>query len=144
MRKIIYIFLTILVCVLITTVIASANSSEKIVEDLICQRTDVLSLYYAGELNKKDTIEKIKEITTSHLRQSDIENLEKYFQCDLEQVRGYKIRDIKVTYSDKDVICANATIDWAAEGFKVADNFVHTYSIICEKEENLYKMAQFF
>ena len=144
MRKIIYIFLTILVCVLITTVIASANSSEKIVEDLICQRTDVLSLYYAGELNKKDTIEKIKEITTSHLRQSDIENLEKYFQCDLEQVRGYKIRDIKVTYSDKDVICANATIDWAAVGFKGADNFVHTYSIICEKEENLYKMAQFF
>ena len=74
----------------------------------------------------------------------DIENLEKYFQCDLEQVRGYKIRDIKVTYSDKDVICANATIDWAAEGLKGADNFVHTYSIICEKEENLYKMAQFF
>lgn len=128
----------------IFTVNTAACSEEAIVENLICRRTDALSLYYAGEVNKEKTMETINTVTTDFLRDEDLENLEKYFQCDLEQVLDYEIEDIDITYSDDDVICAFVTINWKSEGVKGRDDFSHTYSVICEKEENLLKLSQFF
>ena len=137
MKKGVKIFIIVFLSLIVTTVFATANSQERIVEDLICQRTDTLGLYYAGKVNKEDTITKISKITTDHLRDYDLENLEKYFQCDLQQLVDYKISEINV-------ICALVTIDWQAEGLKGRDDFSHTYSVICKKEENFYKLAQFF
>ena len=134
----------IVVCVLFATLFVNANSQERIVENLICARTDILSNYYAGLISKEETMTKISDVTTDFLKEEDLTNLEKYFQCDLEQVVDYEILDINVDYWDDEVICAEVTIDWEAEGLKGRDNFSHTYSVICKKEENFFKLAQFF
>ncbi len=141
-----YITVTILIvfCLLVTTAFATANSQEQIVESLISQRTDILNLYYAGEADKKETMENISNVTTDFLKESDLKNLEAYFQCDLERPIGYEFSEIDVTYYDDEVICALVTIEWMAEGIKGREDFSHTYSVICVKEENLYKLAQFF
>lgn len=143
-RGILLLHAFIIVCMYITTSFATTYSQEEIIKSLICQRTDTLNMYYAGQANKKDTMEKIELITTDYLKESDLQNLENFFQCDLERPVGYEFAKIDITYSDDDVICALVTIDWTSEGIKGRENFSHTYSIICEKEENLYKLAQFF
>lgn len=144
MRKGVYILIVLVISVLFATLFASADSDEEIIKNLICERTDTLSYYYAGLADKKDTMAKISDITTDFLREEDLGNLERYFQCDLEQVVDYKIRDIKVNYSDEDVICAEVVVDWKSNGLRGMENFSNTYSVICKKEENIYKLAQFF
>lgn len=144
MRKKTAVLAAVLLFMGIFTANSAACSDEAIVENLICRRTDALSLYYAGEVNKEKTMETIKAVTTDFLRDEDLENIEKYFQCDLEQLVDYEIEDIDITYSDGDVICAFVTITWKSEGLKGREDFSHTYSVICEKEENLHKIAQFF
>lgn len=144
MRKGVYILIVLVISVLFATLFASADSDEEIIKNLICERTDTLSYYYAGLADKKDTMAKISDITTDFLREEDLGNLERYFQCDIEQVVDYKIRDIKVNYSDEDVICAEVVVDWESNGLRGMDNFSNTYSVICKKEENIYKLAQFF
>lgn len=144
MRKGVYILIVLVISVLFATLFASADSDEEIIKNLICERTDTLSYYYAGLADKKDTMAKISDITTDFLREEDLGNLERYFQCDLEQVVDYKIRNIKVNYSDEDVICAEVVVDWESDGLRGIENFSNTYSVICKKEENIYKLAQFF
>ena len=144
MRKGVYILIVLVISVLFATLFASADSDEEIIKNLICERTDTLSYYYAGLADKKDTMAKISDITTDFLREEDLGNLERYFQCDFEQVVDYKIRDIKVNYSDEDVICAEVVVDWKSNGLRGMENFSNTYSVICKKEENIYKLAQFF
>ena len=144
MKKGVYILIVLVISVLFATLFASADSDEEIIKNLISERTDTLSYYYAGLADKKDTMAKISDITTDFLREEDLGNLERYFQCDLEQVVDYKIRDIKVNYSDEDVICAEVVVDWKSNGLRGMENFSNTYSVICKKEENIYKLAQFF
>ena len=144
MKKGVILFIVVIVMVFITTAFATANSNEDIVKNLICQRTDTLGLYYAGKINKKEAMTKISSITTDFLKDEDLDNLEKYFQCDLEQLVDYEIIEIDVNYSDEEVICAMVTIDWKANGLKGEEDFSHTYSVICKKEEKMYKLAQFF
>lgn len=139
-----FIFGILIICIFLSTSFATANSNEEVIKSLISQRTDVLNMYYAGQSNKKDTIKKIEAITTDYLKDNDLENLKNYFQCDLERPVDYEFVKIDITYADKDVICAFVTIFWTSEGIKGVEDFTHTYSVICEKEENLYKLAQFF
>lgn len=144
MKKGVILFIVILVTILITTVCATANSNESIVENLVCKRIDTLDLYYKGEINKEDAVRLISEITTEYLKIEDLQNLSRYLQCDLEQIVEYKITKINIGYCDENVICAAVSMDWKAEGLNGIDNFSHTYSVICKKEEKIYKLAQFF
>lgn len=144
MKKGFLCIIILLMCLILGTAYAMANSNEQIVEKLITQRTDTLSLYYSGQVGKDETKEKIKNITTDFLLDEDLENIEAFFQSEVDQVRGYKITDIDVTQADEDMICAYVTIDWETEGLKGEDNFTYKYSTICKKEENFYKLAQFF
>ena len=130
--------------IVLGTICANANSDEKIVEELICARTDALGLYYAGQARKDETIEAINKCTMSYLRDSDLANIDRYFQSDVDQLIDYKITDIKVKEAQDEFIIATATINWQSKTLKGEENFTHTYSIICEKEKNLYKLSQFF
>ena len=144
MKKGIYCIIIVLICIILATVYAMANSKEQIVEKLITKRTDALSLYYSGYADKEDTKTIIEKITTDYLRDEDLANIDRFFQSDLEQINGYKITKIDITSADEDVICAYVTIDWNSQNYEEEENFIHTYSTICKKEENLYKLAQFF
>lgn len=130
--------------VIFTTAFAIAGSEEAIVKSLICQRTDTLSGFYAGEIDREYAVEKIKSIETSHLMEEDLQNIDLYFRTDIEQVKKYSITRIDITQSDEDMICADVSIRWQSEGIQGKEEFNCNYSVICCKEENAYKLAQFF
>ncbi len=144
MKKGILCIFIVLLCIVLATVYAMAGSNEQIVERLIRQRTDTLRLYYSGQADKSDTKKVIENITTDYLRDEDLMNIDRYFHSEVDQVRAYEILDIDVFSADEDIICAYVTINWKAEGLDGKDDFTYKYSTICKKEENLYKLAQFF
>lgn len=144
MKKGILCIFIVLLCIVLATVYAMAGSNEQIVERLIRQRTDTLSLYYSGQADKSDTKKVIENITTDYLRDEDLMNIDRYFHSEVDQVRAYEILDIDVFSADEDIICAYVTINWKAAGLDGKDDFTYKYSTICKKEENLYKLAQFF
>lgn len=132
------------IIVMFTAAFTIASSEEAVVKDLICQRTDTLSGFYAGNIEKEDAVNKIKSIEMSHLMEEDIENIDLYFRTDIERVKKYSIKDLHITQSDEDIICADVEIEWQSEGLPGEENFTCSYKVICAKEENVYKLAQFF
>ncbi len=137
-------FSIICLIVIFTTAFAIASGDEAVVKNLIYQRTDTLSGFYSGEIEREDAINKIKSIETSHLMEEDLENIDLYFRTDIERVKKYLIKDLNITQSDKDIICADVAIEWQSEGLSGEETFTCNYKVICLKEENVYKLAQFF
>ena len=130
--------------VIFCTAIASAGGEEAVVRELICRRTDTLSGFYAGEIDKKEAVETIQSIESGHLMEEDLQNIELYFQTDIEQVREYFITSIDIEEADEDIIYGYVTIKWKVEGIAGKEEFLYEYSIICSKEDNVYKLEQFF
>ena len=139
-----YILFITLAVVIMASVHANANSSERIVEDLICKRIDTLNMYYTGQIEALETKEIIEDITAGFLRDADINNIDTYFQTEIEPIKRYDITKIDITKEDETMICAYVTIEWEAESLKGEDNFTHIYSVICENEKKSYKLLQFF
>ena len=126
------------------TAIASADTEADVVTDLVTARTDAMSGFFAGELTREEALETLEEIETDLLKKEDMSNIDLYFRTDIEQVRGYSFEDVSVTLSDGEMICAKVTIKWNSEGLQGSEDFCHTYDVICIKEGNRYKLAQFY
>lgn len=141
-----YIMITAAVLGLITlsSVFASARTDEDIIRELVSLRTDTLSGFYAGEIDREDAIKTINSIEGDHLLKEDLQNIDLYFQTDIEQVKEYSFEKISVTKSEEDMICADVTMEWEAEGIDGTDNFTVTYNVICQKDKESYKLVQFF
>ena len=114
------------VIVLMTTVLAMAGSDEKIVRDLIDERTVTLNNYYDGDMKKEEAREKIKKLETGN------------------RINEFEITSVKITHEDEDMICADVYIKWDVDTVTGSDSFICDYSVICVKEGNGYKLAQFF
>lgn len=132
------------VVILACTAIASADTEADVVTDLVAARTDAMSGFFAGELTREEALETLEEIETDLLKKEDMSNIDLYFRTDIEQVRGYSFEDVSVTLSDGEMICAKVTIKWNSEGLQGSEEFCHTYDVICIKEGNRYKLAQFY
>lgn len=127
-----------------TTAIAMPTSEERIIEDLITTRNETLSEFYDGGLSIEEAGKTIKEIESGLLMEQDLDNLERYFQTDIDQVDGFEIKNIEVTKSDEDMICATVFIKWDIETVTGSDSFLCDYSVIVKKEKNSYKLVQFY
>ena len=132
------------VIVLMTTVLAMAGSDEKIVRDLIDERTVTLNNYYDGDMKKEAAREKIKKLETGNLMEQDLENIDLYFQTDIDRINEFEITSVKITHEDEDMICADVYTKWDVDTVTGSDSFICDYSVICVKEGNGYKLAQFF
>lgn len=143
-KRIGVIILAICSVMVLGTALAQGDSQEAIVRDLITQRTDTLAGFYAGDIDQDAAIETIEYMETDLQKKMDIENIDKYFRTDIEQVKKYEFERIHVTFSDDEMICADVTIRWEAEGLMGKEDFSHTYEVICIKEDNRYKLAQFY
>lgn len=138
-----------LVCIIILAAavsfaFASSLSEKETVKDLIKVRTDTLSGFYAGKIEKEDAVEIINNIESDHLLKEDLQNIDLYFQTDIEQVKEYSFKNIKITDSDDYMICADVTMEWEAEGIDGEEVFSVTYDVICQKDGNNFKLVQFF
>ncbi len=141
--KIILIFV-IIAAATVSFVFASSFGEKETVKELISLRTDILGRFYGGEIEKDDAVEMIKKIESGHLLKEDLQNIDLYFQTDIEQVRGYSFEDIIIRQSDEDMICADVTMKWDSEGIAGSETFSATYNVICYKDEDDFKLVQFF
>ena len=80
--------------VLMTTAFALAGSEEKIVEDLINERTTTLNSYYDGGMQREEAREKIREIETGNLMEQDLENIDLYFQTDIDRIKEFELLSV--------------------------------------------------
>ena len=134
----------VIAAVLMTTAFALAGSEEKIVEDLINERTTTLNSYYDGGMQREEAREKIREIETGNLMEQDLENIDLYFQTDIDRIKEFELLSVKITESSEDMICADVYIKWDVETVTGNDSFMCDYSVICVKEGEDYKLVQFF
>jgi len=130
--------------VLLTTVFATADSDEKIVSNLINERTVTLSSYYDGDMKKEEAVEIIKKIEADNLMEQDLDNIDRYFQTDIDRIKEFELQNITITESDEDMICADVSIKWDVETVSGSDSFICDYDVICSKEGDKYKLVQFF
>ena len=127
-----------------TTALAMPGTEERIIKDLITTRNETLSEFYDGGLSIKEAGETIKEIEGGSLMQQDLDNLERYFQTDIDRVEGFEIKKIYVTKNDNDMICADVSIRWDMETITGPESYLCDYSVIVEKEKNSNKLVQFY
>lgn len=159
-RKYIGVFVAVCIVIMLTTVFATADSSEKVVRTLIDRRTETLNLYYQGDMSREEATALIKEIESGNLMEKDLKNMEDYFQTDIERVKDYKISSVEITHEDEGMICADVSMQWKVENVEAIaldeevttaegkrekiDAFLCKYSVICQKEGDAYKLVQFF
>ena len=130
-RKHIAVTAVVIAAVLMTTAFALAGSEEKIVEDLINERTTTLNSYYDGGMQREEAREKIREIETGNLMEQDLENIDLYFQTDIDRIKEFELLSVKITESSEDMICADVYIKWDVETVTGNDSFMCDYSVIC-------------
>ncbi len=103
-REYIIITAAVLGLIALSSVFASARTDEDIIRELVSLRTDTLSGFYAGEIDREDAIKIINSIEGDHLLKEDLQNIDLYFQTDIEQVKEYSFEKISVTKSEEDMI----------------------------------------
>ncbi|MGN1414499.1 MAG: hypothetical protein ACI4WY_09675 [Anaerovoracaceae bacterium] len=126
--------------------IAFSDQKEKIVEDLVCRRTDAMSGYFASKLSYWEAGTQLKETESGIQLETDLKKMREFFRTDIEQVKAYEIRNIEFTLKGEDILCAVVEISWTAEGLDGEDRFETTHSVICERQagKSDYKLVQFF
>ena len=134
----------VIAAVLMTTAFAMAGSDEKIVEDLINKRTATLSDYYDGDMQREEARQIISDIETGTLMEQDLDNIDRYFQTDIDRIKEFDLVSVKITEADEDMICADVNIKWDVETVTGNDSFMCDYDVILVKEGEAYKLAQFF
>ncbi|MCI8348047.1 MAG: hypothetical protein HFE74_01260 [Firmicutes bacterium] len=143
-RKHIVVAVLVIIAILFTTVFAMAGSDEKIVRDLINERTETLNNYYDGSLQREEAASVIRKIETGNLMEQDLDNIDRYFQTDIDRIKEFELINIDITESSDEMICADIYIRWDVETLTGNDSFMCDYNIICIKEGETYKLAQFF
>lgn len=129
---------------LATAMASAGGKEEQIIEELISKRTEAMSRFYASEINYKEAEILLKETEKGQLLATDLENLKNYFRTDIEPIIEYQLVGIDFTEKEEDLLCADVTIDWETGGLEGAEKTRAYYSVICEKEDDSFKLVQFF
>ena len=116
-----------------------SRERQKIVDEVTSAVLSRINLQIYNEAEKT-----IREIESGQLMIQDLDNLERYFQTDIDQVEGFDIKSVKITDVDDELICATVFIKWDVETVTGSDSFLCDYSIIAKKEKNSYKLVQFY
>lgn len=130
--------------ILLTTAFAAGNSDERIVRELVKTRTETLSSFYDGGMLKDEAKEIISELETGDLKDLDLENIELYFQTDIDRINEAELISVVITEATEDLIRADVRMRWDVETVSGSDSFLCEYDVICVREEGAFKLAQFF
>lgn len=130
--------------ILLTTAFAAGNSDERIVRELVKTRAETLSSFYDGGMLKDEAREIISELETGDLKDLDLENIELYFQTDIDRINEAELISVVITEATEDLIRADVRMRWDVETVNGSDSFLCEYDVICVREEGAFKLAQFF
>ena len=132
------------VVLLFSTIMASGTGPEGEISALVRQRTDAMNEYFFGQILYKEAAERIEQAETGRLLNEDLTAMRDFFQTDIEEITDYKIKAVDITDIDETLICAVVTIEWELYGTNGKEHMEEIYSVIAQKQENSYKLVQFF
>lgn len=132
------------VVLLFSTIMASGTGPEGEISALVRQRTDAMNEYFCGQILYKEAAERIEQAETGRLLNEDLTAMRDFFQTDIEEITDYKIKAVDITDIDETLICAVVTIEWELYGTNGKEHMEEIYSVIAQKQENSYKLVQFF
>ena len=123
---------------------AAEENNDETVRRLVSMRTDAMNGYFASELSYWEAGDMLREAETGRLLHEDLKCLKQYFRTDIEEVTAYEIKEVIFSYESSDLLCAVVKIHWKTAGIEGEESFTLDYSAICEKEEEKFKLVQFF
>ena len=124
--------------ILLTTAFAAGNSDERIVRELVKTRTETLSSFYDGGMLKDEAREIISELETGDLKDLDLENIELYFQTDIDRINEAELISVVITEATEDLIRADVRMRWDVETVSGSDSFLCEYDVICVRDAVSY------
>jgi len=131
--------------VLFTSAGVSVKTPEEvIVRQLVSQRNEAMSRYFASEISCWEAGQELREVETGRLLEEETASLREYFRTDIDQVMVFEIREVDFSYISEDLLCAVVQIRWETAGLEGEECFTEDYSVICEKVGNSFKLVQFF
>jgi len=142
LKKTAVVLLAVFICIALFSF--KSDNNEKIITELVCERTDIMEGYFCGQINLNDAVRAIKQIEKGRLLEEDIRNMKEFFQTDIEAVSMYEVTGTEITYKDENLVCAVMSILWETHGINGKDKTEEVYSVIMEKSENSFKLVQFF
>lgn len=149
-RKVLTKGLLVLLLVFILILFSSGTGSEGIVKNALCKRTNAMNDFYLGKSTYQEACERLSKIEQGRLLDEDRNSLKSFFGTDIEEVVDYDVQDIVIHYEDEDVICAFLSVEWQVNGadglYRGSDlqKIVGNYSVILEKNDNIFKFVQFY
>lgn len=139
----------VMICGMSLMLVSGAGCSDPITA-LVGQRIEIMDAFFNGDLNIREASEALRRIEHGRLLQEDLSSFESYFQTDVERILHYQITVPEITYRDENVITALVQVEWTTEGIPAEEEDTAVcretayYSVILEKNENSYKIVQFF
>ena len=130
--------------VIMVLLLTSGSDVKGEMAELVRARTDIMNGFFCGQISYYEALSQIKSVEKGRLLEEDILAMKEYFQTDIEEVKDYKIRDIEITNSDENLVCAVVSVEWELYGTAGNEKITEIYSVIMEKDEKNYKLVQFF
>ena len=113
------------VCILVTILAGFTNTkNEKIVEDLIYQRADILQNMLLGKISIEEGEEKLRDVELGNLYTSDIGNVYAYSNSDYDIVTDIRIVSLDQISNVSDIMTFEGEIEWTTstnEGLEVLE-----------------------
>ena len=128
----------------LAVLLTSGSDVKGEMAELVRARTDIMNGYFCGQINYYDALAQIERVEKGRLLEEDIQAMREYFQTDIEEVTDCRIRDIEITNTDENLVCAVVSVDWEVSGTAGKEKITEIYSVIMEKDEKSYKLVQFF
>ena len=112
-------------CVLVIVLTGFSNSkNERIVENLIYQRSDILQNMLLGKISIEEGEDKLRDVELGNLYSDDIRNVYAYRNSDYDIVTEIKIISLNQSRNVSDVMNFEGEIEWTVstnEGLEVLE-----------------------
>ncbi len=119
------------------------TSEEKIMENLIRERTAIIQDAYYGKIEIGKAIERLNEIETYPLYNKDVYNVKKINEGNIDIVRSMKITGIKENTKMYNYLSYTVNIQWIMRGLTEDYSTMGTYTVVLKQVDYNFKLSEF-
>ncbi len=119
------------------------TSEEKIMENLIRERTAIIQDAYYGKIDTGKAIERLNEIETYPLYNKDVYNVKKINEGNVDMVRSMKLNGIKENTKMYNYLSYTVNIQWIMRGLNGDYSTMGTYTVVLKQVDYNFKLSEF-
>lgn len=143
MKKIYAVNICALVIFLLTAgMTAAPNTDTETMKELITERVDVLSRYYASAVDKEETRTRLEGIEADKLLRNDLMLMNAYENTDMDRILEAEVKIVSCRRLAYGIIKGHAEITYAMEGYDGRRVERHTYFYTAERADEKPKLTQ--